>query len=399
MDLRTLQDLQLKDKKVLLRVDYNVPLNEDGSIADDTRIRESLPSIEYILKQGGSLILLSHLGRPKGPDPKLSLAPCAERLSLLLNRPVIMAKECIGDAVSTAAHTLSPGNILLLENLRFHPAEEKPSLDPHFAEQLSSLGNLYVNDAFGTAHRAHTSTVAIPKLFPNRCAAGLLIQKELSFLGPILSQPKRPFFAIIGGAKISTKIGVLKTLLLKTDALFIGGGMAFPFFKAQGIPIGNSLCEEEALPTARSFLDTCQAQNKPLYLPSDILIADRFDNAAQTRTIPISQGIPAGWQGVDIGPQTLTTWKHALTQAATLFWNGPVGVFEMPAFAHGTEGLARTLATLNATTIVGGGDSVAAVNKLHLGSQFSHLSTGGGACLEYIEFGHLPGLDVLQRIN
>ncbi len=397
MNLRKLQDLSLSGKRVLLRVDYNVPLNEDGSILDDTRIRESIPSIQYILDHGGSVILISHLGRPKeGFDPNLSLRCCVQPLSTLLNRPIEMAEDCIGENVEKKAKDLKPGQVLLLENLRFHAAEENPSLDPSFAEKLSKLADLYVDDAFATAHRKHSSTVTIASFFPHRTAAGFLIQKEIEFLQPLISHPKKPFYAIIGGAKISTKIGVLKALLSKIDGIFIGGAMAFTFFKAQGIAIGDSLCEKEHIPTAREFLKLCKEQNCALFLPQDLRIADAFKNEANQRLISIEEGIPDKWQGMDIGPQTIETWKKHLSPAQTIFWNGPLGVFEFPAFAKGTEAIATFLSTLSATTIIGGGDSVAAIQKLGLGKQFSHLSTGGGASLEYLEFGHLPGIDVLR---
>ncbi len=392
-----LQDLDLRRKKVLMRVDFNVPLNPDGSISDATRIQEALPSIRYVLEQGGSLILMSHLGKPKdGPDPSLSLQPCASLLSTLLKRPVSLAHNCIGPEVERQARALQPGEILLLENLRFHPEEENPSLDPSFARQLASLGDLYVNDAFGTAHRAHASTHTIAQSFPDSSAMGLLMQKEVEAFDALLSQPRRPFYAIVGGAKISSKIGVLKALSTKVDGIFIGGGMAFPFFKAQGIPIGNSLCEPEQVPIALEFL---QHFSNNLYLPTDLIIADDFSAKAQRKTIAVSAGIPEGWQGMDIGPETLASWKKILKTGATIFWNGPVGVFELAPFAKGTKELATTLAHLSAFTVVGGGDSVSAINHLNLASHFSHVSTGGGASLELLEHGHLPGIDILTTIN
>ena len=291
---------------------------------------------------------------------------------------------------------LKPGHILLLENLRFYPAEEKPSTDPTFAQKLAALGDIYVNDAFGTAHRSHSSTAIIAQFFPGKAAAGLLLQKEMNFLGSLISAPKRPFYAIIGGAKISTKMGVLKSLLSKVDGIFIGGGMAYTFYKAQGIKIGDSIHEEDQIPTALEFLKECAEKKVTLWLPSDTLIADAFSNDAKTQIVSSSQEIPEGWQGMDIGPKTIEEWKKALQGAGTVFWNGPLGVFEFPRFAEGTEAIARTLAALNATTVVGGGDSVAAINKLGLASKFSHVSTGGGASLEFIEYGHLPGIDALS---
>ena len=397
MNKLILQDLDLKEKKVLMRVDYNVPLNKDGSIADDTRIKESLPSVQYILNAGGSVILMSHLGRPLGTlDSRFSLALCAQTLSSLLHQPVLMAEDCIGEKVEKMAHDLKPGQVMLLENLRFYPAEEKPSSDPTFAKKLAQLGDMYVNDAFGTAHRAHSSTATIASFFPQKAAAGLLLQKEINFLEPLFSHPPSPFYAIIGGAKISTKMGVLKSLLSKVNGIFIGGAMAFTFFKAQGISIGNSLCEEDQLTAATAFLQECAQKKVTVCLPQDIVIADAFQEDAHSRTILSKEGIPQGWQGMDIGPKTLQEWQNALKNAATLFWNGPLGVFEFPPFAKGTERIAQLLAHLSATTVVGGGDSVAAINRLNLSSQFTHISTGGGACLEFIEFGHLPGIDALS---
>jgi phosphoglycerate kinase len=391
------QDLSLKGKKVLLRADLNVPLNKNGTVSDDTRLRESLPTIEYILKQGGSVILMSHLGRPKGVDPQFSLAPCAKALSELLGQPVLMAEDCIGEKVKSLSDALKPGQVLLLENLRFHAAEEKPDSDPSFAKQLASLGDLYVNDAFGTAHRSHSSTATIAQYFPGKAAAGFLMLKEIEFLSALLKDPKRPFYTIIGGAKIATKIGVLKSLLSKVDGFFIGGGMAFTFFQAMGIEIGSSICETDQIPIALDFIHACREKNIPLYLPTDLIIANSFTPDAECSTIDAKSGIPSGWMGMDIGPKTLTEWTHAVQNAGTVFWNGPQGVFEFPRFAEGTHRIAETLAKLSATTIVGGGDSVAAINQLNLSSKFTHLSTGGGASLEFIEFGHLPGIDALSN--
>ncbi len=392
-----IQDLDLKDKKVLVRVDFNVPLNPDGTIADDTRIQEALPTIQLILDKGGIPILMSHLGRPKKEkDPKLTLAPCAQDLSQLLGLPVKMAPDCIGPEVEAMAAGLKANEVLLLENLRFYPAEERPESDPAFAKHLSSLGDVYINDAFGTAHRTHSSTATIAQYFPKKAAAGLLMQKELSFLGSLLTTPKRPFYAIIGGAKISSKIGVLESLLEKVDGLFIGGAMAFTFLKAQGISIGNSLCEEDQIPTARRLIDVCSAKKIPLFLPKDSIAADALNDQANKRICPISEGIPEGFEGVDIGPATIALWQEALKQAATIFWNGPLGVFEIPSFAAGTRKITETLAHLQAITVVGGGDSVAAIKQLHLEKKFTHLSTGGGASLEFLELGHLPGVDALS---
>ncbi|NGX39696.1 MAG: Phosphoglycerate kinase [Chlamydiae bacterium] len=397
-EILKLQDLPLQGKKVLVRVDFNVPLSPDGTITDDTRIQAAIPTIEWILDKGGTVILMSHLGRPKGKkDPTLSLASIAKHLSELLHKEVLMATDSIGEEVEQISAALPPSSILLLENLRFYEAEEKPEIDPSFAEKLAKLGDFYVNDAFGTAHRAHSSTATITQYFPNKAAAGLLLQKEIDFLGKSFSDPPQPFYAIIGGAKISSKLGVLHSLLSKVDALFIGGGMAYTFFKARGIPIGDSLCEESLMPKALDFLKSAEEKNIPLYFPEDLVISDAFDKDANQQVITSSSGIPDGWEGMDIGPKTRELWGEKLQAAKMVFWNGPLGVFEFPRFANGTQAIAKTLSTLNAITIVGGGDSVAAINQLGLSQKFSHISTGGGACLEYIEFGHLPGLDALSK--
>ena len=383
----TLRDLDLNHKKVLMRVDFNVPFKKDGSIADDTRIREAIPSIRYVLQHGGSLILMGHLGRPKGKfDAKASLAPCAKRLSELLGQPVEMASDCIGPSVEKLARSLKQGNVLLLENVRFHIGEEEPEKEPGFIESLARLGDVYVNDAFGSAHRAHASTALIARYFPGQSAMGQLIEKELSFLSPLLAHPKRPFHVIIGGAKASSKAGVIKNLLSRLDRLFIGGAMAFPFFQALGKSIGTSLCDAGDIPIAAGILKA--AQDK-IVLPSDTV-------AIKGKAIEIFSGdIPDGWAGMDIGPKTLENWKQHLQGSATIFWNGPLGVCEKPPFDQGTRGVAETLAALKANVIVGGGDSVAAIDQMGLAKRFSHLSTGGGASLEFLEFGHLPGVDAL----
>jgi phosphoglycerate kinase len=397
MEKLSLADIPLKGKKVLMRVDFNVPQNKDGSIADDSRIKEALPSIKYVLDQGGSLILMSHLGRPKGKkDPKLTLAPCAKRLSELIQTPVAFASDCIGTAVENAVRELKSGQILLLENLRFYAAEEDPDSDPAFAQNLAQLGDVYVNDAFGTAHREHSSTASIAKYFPGKAAAGFLLQKEVSFLSSILSSPKRPFYTIIGGSKISTKMGVLNSLLSKVDGIFIGGGMAFTFLKAQGIPIGNSIHEDSFIENAKEFLKECQSKKVMLRLPKDLIIAEGLQDDAIVKCVSIKEGIADHWQGLDIGPATVEVWKSDLSKAATVFWNGPLGMFENPKFASGTNEIAKALSTLKATTIVGGGDSVSAINALGIAQKFSHVSTGGGASLEFIEFGRLPGIDALS---
>lgn len=392
-----LKDLSVSGKKVLVRVDFNVPLNKEGEITDDTRIRAALPTIQYLLKEGAAVILMSHLGRPKGTFAiDYSLYPCAVRLEELLGQPVSLAKDCIGSDAKSKVKNLKSGEVLLLENLRFHKAEEKPELDPEFAKELASYGDFYINDAFGTAHRAHSSTAVIAQYFPDKCAAGLLLEKEISFLGQHFQHPHHPFYAIIGGAKVSSKLGVLTSLLEKVDALFIGGGMAYTFFKAQGIPIGDSLCEDDLLPKAEAFLKAADSKKVPIFLPKDLIIADAFSPEAQVKTVEIGQGIQPGWQGMDIGPVTRNQWGNTLKHAEMVFWNGPLGVFEMAPFAAGTNAIAKTLADLNAITIIGGGDSVAAINALGIADKFSHISTGGGASLEYIEYGHLPGIDALK---
>ena len=387
----SIEDLQLSGKKALIRVDFNVPFDKNANITDDTRIRASLPTIQYVLDHGGSVVLMSHLGRPKGkPNPELSLSPCAKRLGELLGREVIMAPDCIGDEVEQIAKTIVPGMVLLLENLRFHRTEEHPEEDPSFAKKLAHLGDCYINDAFGTAHRVHASTVAVAHHFPGQAAVGFLMNKEIQFLGETLLDPKRPFYAILGGDKVSSKLGVIKALLKKVDALLVGGGMTYTFLKAQGIDIGNSLCEDALLAEANEILSI----DSKLQLPLDHVVADQFNNEAHTKIVKI---IPSGFQGMDIGPETIYHYNSLLQKAATVFWNGPLGVFEFPNYAKGTQAIAKTLAQLKVTTIVGGGDSVVAIKKAGLTDQFTHLSTGGGASLEYIEHGKLPGIEALTE--
>lgn len=393
-----ISDLNLKNKKVIMRVDFNVPLNEDLSILDDTRIKLTLPTIEYILKQNASLILISHLGRPKGnKNIKFSLKPCAKRLEQLINKKIIMADDCIGESVQTLVKNLQAQDILMLENLRFHDAEEHPDNDPTFAKKLASFADVYINDAFGTAHRRHSSTVDLTYYFPEQSAMGFLMEKEVNFLSKTIQNPQKPFFALIGGAKISSKIGVLNSLLNKADALYIGGGMAFTFLKAKGLDIGDSLFDENMLDFAKTFLQLAKKNNKIIHLPEDIVIADAFSNDAAFKVIKTSSGIPPHWQGMDLGNKTIHNWSQDFQKCKTLFWNGPLGVFEFNHFSHGTFEMAKKISHLDAITIVGGGDSLAAINKLNLGNSFTHLSTGGGACLEFIEHGHLPGIDALSE--
>ena len=395
----SIRNLDLKGKRALIRVDFNVPMDDQGKITDDTRIQAAVPTIQYAIDQGAKVILLSHLGRPKKKSNEFSLAPCAKRLSELLKQPVQFAPDCIGPEVEALVSTMKPKDVLLLENLRFHEGEEKPEVDPTFVKKLACLGDVYINDAFGAAHRAHTSIVELPSFFPNKAAAGFLLEKEITFLGDSLIHPKRPFYAIIGGVKVSTKIGVLDALLKKADALFIGGAMAFTFMKAQGIAVGDSVVEDSMQEAAKKVLSTCKKKNIPLHLPLDTLAAKGFDNDAETKIFDATKGVPHGYQGVDIGPKTIKAWTQELQRAKTILWNGPVGVFEMSNFAKGTFSIAKAIANLKDTvTIVGGGDSTAAVNQANVGGHITHISTGGGASLEYIEHGTLPGIEALTSI-
>jgi phosphoglycerate kinase len=385
---KSVTDIDVAGKRVLVRVDFNVPITE-GKVGDDTRIKAVMPTLEYLLKNGAAVILFSHLGRPKGsPNPKFSLRPVADHLSDLLGETVAFAEDCIGPEVEAAAAALKPGSVMLLENTRFHPEEEKN--DPEMARQLASLADIYVNDAFGSAHRAHASTEGVAHHLP--AVAGFLLEKEIRYLGQAIANPRRPFVAILGGAKISDKIGVIRNLLSRADQVLIGGGMANTFFKAQGYPVGDSLVEEEALETARQLLDEGRSH---LRLPFDIVIADRFDNEAERQVMSMGP-VPDGWRIMDIGPDTIEAYSKTVDSAGTVVWNGPMGVFEFPRFADGTYGLARAVASSNATTIVGGGDSVAAIQETGLADQITHLSTGGGASLEMLEGLTLPGVAALQ---
>ncbi len=391
----TVDDLNFNGLRVLTRVDFNVPLSETGEITDDTRIRETLPTLQKILRDKGKLILMSHLGRPKGKrDPSLSLKPVAKRLSELLGIPVSMAPDCIGEEVERMANSLKPGEVLMLENLRFHPEEE--ANDPTFARQLARLGDVYVNDAFGTAHRAHASTEGVTKFF-KKCVAGYLMQKELKFLGKALENPEKPFVAILGGAKISGKIDVIRNLLPKVDYLLIGGGMMFTFLKAQGFEIGKSLLENDKIRLAGELLNQDKKEGAQWILPVDCVVASEVSEAAVTRVVPIHE-IPQDMIGVDIGPQTIAKFTEIIHQGKTLLWNGPMGVFEIDKFARGTEAIARAIAEATekgAISIVGGGDSAAAVAKAGLTDKMSHISTGGGASLEFLEGKVLPGVAAL----
>lgn len=391
-------DLNIQGKRVLMRVDFNVPQDENCLITDDTRIRAVIPSISYIIDQGGSVVLMSHLGRPKGTRvEKMSLKPCAERLSEILKRPVKLSSDCVGAESEALSSSLEPGQILLLENLRFHAAETKPEKDPSFTEKLSKHGDLYVNDAFGTAHRDHSSTAKITAFFEGKSAFGFLLEKEIKFLGKYLFDPQKPFYAIIGGAKVSSKIGVIQSLLNKVDTLIIVGGMAYTFLKAQGINVGDSLCEESHIQTAKDILKSCEEKGVELIFPQDFVVADTFSNDAITKIVPSQSGIEDSWQGLDIGPSTIAMLEEKLQLAKLIFWNGPAGVFEFSNFSKGTFALAKSLSQSSAITIVGGGDSAAAIKQSGLEEQIDHLSTGGGACLEYIEFGSLPGIEALSE--
>jgi phosphoglycerate kinase len=392
MPKQTVKDVDLKNRRVLMRVDFNVPLRE-GEITDDTRIKAALPTIEYILDQEGtSLILMSHLGRPKGKIvPDLSLKPVAQRLAELLGRRVRMAPDCVGDEVQRMAQDLAEREVLLLENLRFHDEEEKN--DPEFAKKLASLGDVYVNDAFGTAHRAHASTEGVAHILPG--VAGFLMEKEIRFLGDALDKPKKPFVAIIGGAKVSTKIAVLESLLQKVDAMIIGGGMAYTFLRVQGHKTGGSLLEEDYLDTARSLLEKASQKGVEILLPLDHKVGASFDESAEAEYVD-GPDIPEGKIGMDIGQKTLDSMREKILSAETLVWNGPLGVTEFRAFAGGTLEVARLVAECKGTTVVGGGDSVAAVNQFGLADQIDHVSTGGGASLEFLEGKVLPGVAVLQ---
>ncbi len=388
VNLRTLSDLDLHGRRVLLRVDFNVPM-EEGVITDDARLRAALPTIQYLLEHGASVVICSHLGRPKGKVvAQLSLRPIADRLERLVGKPVGFVGQTVGPAATEAAQALGPGELLLLENTRFNPHET--GNQPDFARELAALGDVYVNDAFGTVHRAHASTEGVAHYLPS--AAGMLIERELQFLETALQDPARPFVAVLGGAKISDKIGVVGSLIDRTETLLIGGGMANTFLAAQGHDMANSLVEPGSYEVA---LELIEKAGEKLHLPADAVAADAFSPEAATQVVDVGN-VPSGWQVLDIGPQTLEAFSHAVGQAGTVFWNGPMGVFELAPFAAGTVGLAAAIAQSNALSIVGGGDSAAAVRQAGLANQFTHLSTGGGAALALLEGRPLPGLAVLQ---
>ncbi|KAM0950800.1 putative phosphoglycerate kinase [Dioscorea sansibarensis] len=390
-----LKGADLKSKRVFVRVDLNVPLDENLNITDDTRVRAAVPTIKYLMEHGARVILSSHLGRPKGVTPKYSLKPLVPRLSELLGVNVEMANDCIGEEVEKMVAALPDGGVLLLENVRFHKEEEKN--DPEFSKKLASLADLYVNDAFGSAHRAHASTEGVAK-FLKPAVAGFLMQKELDYLVGAVANPKKPFAAIVGGSKVSTKIGVIESLLEKVDILILGGGMIFTFYKAQGYSVGSSLVEEDKLDLATALIEKAKTKGVSLLLPSDVVAADKFAADANSKVVPAS-GIPDGWMGLDVGPDSIKTFCETLDTTKTIIWNGPMGVFEFEKFASGTEAIAKKLAELTGkgvTTIIGGGDSVAAVEKAGLADKMSHISTGGGASLELLEGKSLPGVLALD---
>ena len=391
MDKKNLCDLDVAGQKVLVRVDYNVPMDETGKITDDTRICASLETIKYLLEHKAAVILMAHLGRPKGQvNIKYSLAPVAKHLAKLLNMPVAFAGDCIGEEAEKAVQKLKPGKILMLENLRFHKEEEKNDMD--FAEKLASLADLYVNDGFGVSHRAHASVEGVTHFLPS--AAGFLLEKEIRFVGQAVENPLHPFVAIIGGAKVSDKIGVIDNLIEKADAIIIGGGMAYTFFAAQGDSIGTSLCEADKLDLAKGLLEKAAAKGVKLLLPVDNVVADAFSADANAKTVDSTQ-MPDGWMGLDIGPETIALFSETIATAKTVVWNGPMGVFEFDRFAEGTRSVAKAVADSSAISIIGGGDSAAAVEKLGYADQVTHISTGGGASLEFLEGKVLPGIDSL----
>jgi phosphoglycerate kinase len=394
---KTLRDVNLEGRRVLMRVDYNVPQSKQGAITDDTRIRASLPSIDYIMAQGGSVVLLSHLGRPKGKkNPAYTLRPAADCLGELVKYPVKFAEDCLGPDVAGRVASLAPGEILLLENVRFYPNEE--ANDPEFARQLASYGDLYANDAFGTAHRAHASTEGVTRFFTEN-VAGFLMEKEIDALEGLLTDPARPFIAVMGGAKVSGKLDLIKNLLGRVDRILVGGGMAFTFFKAVGLETGKSLVDDELVPLCRSLMeDTGAAGEKRIFLPVDCIVAKEISAGSATKSVSTGD-IPEDMIGVDIGERTVGLFREELSRAKTVFWNGPMGVFEIPAFANGTKKIARLMADITrdgARTIVGGGDSVAALNQAGLAGKVSHVSTGGGASLELLEGKKLPGVEALN---
>ena len=392
MSKKTVRDIDLKVKKVFVRCDFNVPMDENQNITDNRRIVAALPTIKYLIEQNCRIILASHLGRPKGEvKPEFSLAPVAKELSKLLGQEVLMAKDVIGESAKSLAANLQEGQVMLLENVRFH--REETDNDPEFAKQLASMAEVFVNDAFGTAHRAHASTEGVSHYLPS--VSGFLIEKELKFLGDALNNPERPFVAILGGAKVSDKIGVIDSLLEKVDTLMIGGGMAYTFFKAQGYEVGNSLCEPDKCELALNLMKKAEEKGVKFLLPVDTRVGKEFKPDTESKTVAWTE-IPEGWEGFDIGEKTIEMFKNELKTAKTVVWNGPLGLFEFDQFAIGTNEIAHALAELDATTIIGGGDSAAAVEKAGLADKMTHISTGGGASLEFLEGKKLPGIECLQ---
>ncbi len=394
LNKRTLKDLDVRGKRVLVRCDFNVPIDENGNITDDRRITSSLPTINYLMENGAKVILMSHLGRPKGEaNPKFSLASVAKRLSELLNKEVIFAKDdkVVSDQVKEIVENMKETDVVLLENTRFRKEETKN--EENFAKELASLGDLYVNDAFGTCHRAHASNVGVSSHLPS--AVGFLVEKEISVMGKALENPERPFVAILGGAKVSDKIGVIENLLNKVDSILIGGGMSYTFLKAQGYEIGTSIVEDEKLDLANELMKKAQEKNVKLLLPEDVVVAKEFKNDTEFKTVPIDQ-IPADMMGMDMGQKSIEAFSEEIKNAKTVIWNGPLGVFEMENFKKGTDAIARVMAETNATTIVGGGDSASAVEKAGFASKMTHISTGGGASLEFLEGKVLPGIAAID---
>jgi phosphoglycerate kinase len=389
----TVKDYDLKGKRVFMRADFNVPLDDNGNITDDTRIKAALPTINYILEQGAKLVLASHLGRPKGEvKDSLRMDPVAKRLEELLEgKKVIKLDDCIGEEVKARVAKQTDDEVILLENLRFHPEEKKN--DEGFAKELASLAKVFVNDAFGTSHRAHASVVGIANYLP--ALAGFLLEKEIDFLGKATTNPEKPYVSILGGAKVSDKIGVIENLLDKVDDILIGGGMAYTFLKAKGAEIGNSILEEDKIDLAKSLLDKAKSKGVNMILPSDHVIADKIDKEANVKTVETVE-IPEGWMGVDIGPKTISAFKESLSKAKLIVWNGPVGIFEIEPFSKGTKEIADYIATLDATTVIGGGDTASAINHLNLADKMTHISTGGGASLEFLEGKELPGIAALK---
>jgi phosphoglycerate kinase len=390
----SVKDLDLRGKKVFIRVDFNVPI-KNGAIKDDTRVRASLPTIKYVLEQGGTAVCASHLGRPKGgPNPEMSLRPVAARLGELLGRPVVFAEDCIGEPAKRAVAEAGSNGVVLLENLRFHPEEEKN--DPAFAQQLAEVADVYVNDAFGSAHRAHASTEGVARLMKTS-AAGLLMADEVAYLGRALESPERPFVAVLGGAKVSDKLEVIQNLLGKVDALVIGGAMAYTFFKARGVPVGKSLVEEDLLDAVREIEKRAAERKVALELPTDHVVAEKLEAGVPTATLKVGDAAIGERMGLDIGPETAARYAAIIGKAKTVFWNGPMGVFEIDAFAAGTNAVARAIAGVAGTTIIGGGDSISAVTRAGVADKISHISTGGGASLEFLGGRTLPGVAILPE--